>query len=42
MFGDGFIPAHAGKQLVTAYNTRTGGLIPAHAGKLAAAAPIRW
>ena len=33
MFGDGFIPAHAGKQLVTAYNTRTGGLIPAHAGK---------
>ena len=35
MFGDGFIPAHAGKQLVTAYNTRTGGLIPAHAGKTA-------
>ena len=29
----GSFPLTRGKQLVTAYNTRTGGLIPAHAGK---------
>ena len=29
----GSSPLTRGKQVVTAYNTRTGGLIPAHAGK---------
>ena len=31
----GSSPLTRGKQVVTAYNTRTGGLIPAHAGKTA-------
>ena len=30
---DGSSPLTRGKRMVTAYNTRTGGLIPAHAGK---------
>ena len=40
MFGDGFIPAHAGKTYARMDARRPIGLIPAHAGKTRTAANI--